>query len=650
MRRTMMLPWLFAWAVMFQAAGLPAAAQEHTCEIKTYRDPRNPAKAGWILKEEMGTHLIVHVGNLYDDVQRAVYIRCHGERAWNALGFSRWMGLGRSWQETYAAAQEACREWRSRRASIRVEEPEPKPRPRADAPADDCGKGAALTRYLSDLSAHHRAISYLDEELGSLLGRSDLETPAVVEVGRRAQRLVADYHRTLKEFRRAETRRGLLDELELLVDTPILINQVIVKYQKLAKSPVKPLTPEDLVRARGQTGSPVLALIRNQLASRLESEGLRDILTSDSWTEAVETATFHARRKVDEYLDRETENILGIGFHDAESAARALRMQMRREIRRQVARLLVKVTSNEIIIELAAGPIIRWLERDLIPRLREALRQKGDLTNRVSRSIETQEAVRDSLNALACDARLSEVRRRLASAQGTIRATHFLDKDLRNAYAAGDLSRLSDALGRLERTIHLTQTRFLLLKDDYEEDLPFIDELIGQLAGILERSIPAESTARRTPPYPVEPVPDTPAPVRRLRYEAAAGIPSLRATLTALRFFEGGDEGVPVDRRQYGTSFSTSSSRFVYWELSLAHPAPGRRVDFTIESIYYAPDGSVIGRADLSTYLEGHWLDSSHCYARGWVEPGHWLPGTYRVEFFVFGERIAVAEFEIQSP
>jgi hypothetical protein len=171
------------------------------------------------------------------------------------------------------------------------------------------GNGAGLTRHLEALRTQHRNIQTIDSELEWLLSSESPDHRQVVEYGRKAERIAADYHKTFKEFQRAETRQGLVEELDLLVETPLLLNQVVVKYQHLARVPITPLKPEDLIRSRDERSRTIIKLVRDQLASRLESEGLRDILTSDSWEEAVEKAAGHALRKVEEFIDGETERI-----------------------------------------------------------------------------------------------------------------------------------------------------------------------------------------------------------------------------------------------------------------------------------------------------------------------------------------------------
>jgi len=502
----------------------------------------------------------------------------------------------------------------------------------------DCGKGAALTRYLDALRAHHRNVQTIDSELEWLLNDRRPDTRKIIEYGRKAERIAADYHKTFKEFQRAETRRGLIEELDLLVETPLLLNQVVVKYQHLAQVPITPIKPEDLVQSRNERSRTIIKLARDYIASGLESQGLRDILTAESWNEAVEKTAAHAQRKAEEFIDGETERIFGFGFHDVESAKRALQLQLRREIRRHVAKLLIKVTSNEIVIEIVAGPVIRWIERDLLPRLKEALRQKGNLPVRVARSVETMEAARLELNKLPCDAKLRDVRRRVASTWGTIYAARFLQKDLTaaGAGAAAELARFDQALADLGRTIRLAEARFLLTKNDYADDLVLIDEVLGIMRDILKRSIPSETGVQIEPQLR-----------QRLRQEEAATFSSIAPALKALRLYEAGLEGVADGFRDYRTTFPRADSRLIWWELHFEYPAPGRRIDFSVEAVYYLPDGREMNRNATAFNFQPEWTSSQHSNGFGYRDRGGWQPGIYRVELFVDGAKIGEGKFHI---
>jgi hypothetical protein len=126
-----------------------------------------------------------------------------------------------------------------------------------------------------------------------------------------------------------------------------------------------------------------------------------------------------------------------------------------------------------------------------------------------------------------------------------------------------------------------------------------------------------------------------------------ATISGLNATVTALNFYEGGKGGVPYDQRIYSTRFSRSEARFIFWEVNLELPAPGRRMDFEIAATWYKPDGSVLTNQTKPAYLESDWTSSYHAFGWGWPESGNWKPGSYKLELSVQGQIVARRYFEI---
>jgi hypothetical protein len=128
-------------------------------------------------------------------------------------------------------------------------------------------------------------------------------------------------------------------------------------------------------------------------------------------------------------------------------------------------------------------------------------------------------------------------------------------------------------------------------------------------------------------------------------------IPSLNARVTALRFYESGNEFLPPEERVYAQRFGSDTSRYINWVLDLAHPAPGRRVDFKITAIYLRDNGpgswEEFFRQTLDAYVEGDWASSYHGWSYGFDEPGNWEIGSYSVELHVEGKKIANEQFEI---
>jgi hypothetical protein len=124
-------------------------------------------------------------------------------------------------------------------------------------------------------------------------------------------------------------------------------------------------------------------------------------------------------------------------------------------------------------------------------------------------------------------------------------------------------------------------------------------------------------------------------------------IPSFKARVTALWFFEGSATAPPLKERSYDIRFGTSEARFIFWELNLEHPAPGRQVNLAVEAFWYRPDGNLLRKQLLKTTIEPNWTWSYQTYGFGWDEPGHWEVGSYHVDLYVEGNMIASGSFEI---
>lgn len=138
---------------------------------------------------------------------------------------------------------------------------------------------------------------------------------------------------------------------------------------------------------------------------------------------------------------------------------------------------------------------------------------------------------------------------------------------------------------------------------------------------------------------PAEPLP-APSP------SAMMPIPGIK--ISAMQFFEGPhDETLEKSRRIYRYNFDRFTSRSIYWELDLSFPKPSRRIDFQVDAIWYKSDGTEMTRQTLSAYVLPEWGTSWHTRGYGWVEPGHWTPGNYRVDLYFQNMRIASGTFQI---
>ena len=192
-----------------------------------------------------------------------------------------------------------------------------------------------------------------------------------------------------------------------------------------------------------------------------------------------------------------------------------------------------------------------------------------------------------------------------------------------------------------------------MVKDDYEDDLPWVDNLVSQMLDNLKRSIPTGTADQRRfrindpqPPIDLDLATEI---MGGLTGENRHDIPSLQAKVTEVKFYEGGVDTVPVEQRIYGNRFSRASTRLVWWDINLAYPDPGKRIDFSVEALCFRPDGTVLNRQSQNYFIQSPWTNSFHAMGFGGHAPGTWTPGIYRVELFVSGKDVGGGSFEITT-
>jgi hypothetical protein len=135
---------------------------------------------------------------------------------------------------------------------------------------------------------------------------------------------------------------------------------------------------------------------------------------------------------------------------------------------------------------------------------------------------------------------------------------------------------------------------------------------------------------------------------RTVRSNLFGDSPALRYNSVKVRFFPTGYKMCPQGQRDYRTLIARKDATFVGWELNLALPAPGRRLDYQIKAHWFKPDGSLLTHQTAQTYCEATWTAPWCARSWGYQKPGNWEPGTYRVEFYINGNKAAEEQFTIQ--
>lgn len=124
-------------------------------------------------------------------------------------------------------------------------------------------------------------------------------------------------------------------------------------------------------------------------------------------------------------------------------------------------------------------------------------------------------------------------------------------------------------------------------------------------------------------------------------------ISPLDLKVTSVKTFESGPDVPAKEKRVYSGKFDRAKSRYVSYELNYVLTPSKNRRSVTLEERWYRPDGSLLSENSSNLALEPEWSSAYFTLGYGWKDPGRWLPGVYRTDFFIGGAKIASGSFEI---
>ncbi len=122
---------------------------------------------------------------------------------------------------------------------------------------------------------------------------------------------------------------------------------------------------------------------------------------------------------------------------------------------------------------------------------------------------------------------------------------------------------------------------------------------------------------------------------------------NLRARVVSLRFFEGDESTIPEAQRVYLDRFPQAKTRYIHWELKLAYPPPKKLTQFTINALWYGPEGNILADLPSQRTIQPDWDNSWHCGGYGAAAPGSWRPGAYRLVLQVNNREVARGSFQV---
>ncbi|GEM_PF-6448788 len=668
---------ILAFLFQFIGQGRLLADETYTCEIIEYRDPANPDAAGWMVREEQGRRLVVHIGNSEAAFQ-SVYIRVHGEAQWNALGFSKWLRMGRHWREAVAEAAKACGEWKKKNAVTSQQRIVP---PVSEAPQPPrLAEMVVEQRHLVREKAQFRVWARAEyREIGGYRpgeitftvmarpgrGRSDLSwtlRPGERTVRQQGNHLLLDFQGEIAQpgtytvrvvlrdsrFRSGAHRElGYEDQLRLAMQVQRPAAEIKEASGNVSVMRIEPATATGGVRVKA--GGRVYPSRNPDLLQDLAS------LTGDRqpdpyanpgqhWEKASSRFVYEGDKislwgERDRASIREFMNSGGVAGHSVDELIAAMStgvsrvvLEWERGLRGEAIwdpRPGTANMSGEFIVGASRATSGKWQEkwRSLFGQACQMLFEQG--------IDEAKEQALDWLLGISIPS------------GGPVVSLFNL--------SAGD--RMYDDLiyVRLNSRVFIRGGRGRVELFTLEGAPELIDPRSnrrtivrpGQTATAKRGSI---SSARAFRPGDLIPPHWLREPGAERRIDRKRQLPviaGLQVVPAGIRFFESKKGDVPLASRQYRTRFAAGEVRTINWELRLQHPAPPRRLDFQISARLTDSQGRMVASPTWSSYLEKDWTDTTHPYGWGADKPGYWKPGTYTLILSINGSEVARDAFEV---
>ncbi len=119
-------------------------------------------------------------------------------------------------------------------------------------------------------------------------------------------------------------------------------------------------------------------------------------------------------------------------------------------------------------------------------------------------------------------------------------------------------------------------------------------------------------------------------------------------TFKTMRFFEGGFNVPDESQRKYIAQFPKNATRYVWCQIEVENRLYNvRQHNHKVIWRYYNADGTLRGETDADFGIKQEWSTAWIPAGWGWDEPGSWPVGTYRVEVWMDGKKIAQDSFTI---
>ena len=356
---------------------------------------------------------------------------------------------------------------------------------------------AAPPRYLERLRTQYRKLQSLESELDGLSESLHRPRVKIADAGSRLLREGIALRETLEALRNSEAPQESKEELQLVGAAVDLLHDLLCKYRLLAGLELSRLTAQQKRQVRNNVELLVGDVAQGKVAARLQAEGLRDLLDRDGWDEACGRTALHVKRKVQEWVRLQLEQISRKPLYDIASATTVLGEGVHRQVARRLEALAVKITSDELSIIVGGRGVVQF-DGEALKRF---LAGQGRAESRARHVTAAAGKAGRTLESLPKDGAPDNVWARLRRAEGALAALRSLLADLQRSNDNGLCRGLTAAAGRLEASVRSARRRFPLRSPEIIEELDRKASLLAEtLSGIRKLGVVKKPPAMRAAP------------------------------------------------------------------------------------------------------------------------------------------------------
>jgi len=352
------------------------------------------------------------------------------------------------------------------------------------------------TAYVSQLRTVAAQVDASRAEVSRLPPLSAANRSTLTAAGTRLATAAAAARDMLRTYRDARTRYGTTEEWRLVQKLLTDLQGARTVYGQRAGVTLTVPTAQQRSQAQGLFEASLAAVASQQIARWTGDEGLGEALTSGS----LATVKAQLRLQLTNRVRAQAEKAIT----DATGFAVALNVPLKQQVVFQVQRLtsawlaraVLHVSPQGLVIQLAGAPIVNWIGATL----QAALRNSGNATGRADTTIAQFARWRSQLLLLPPTSSLASARGLSTKIDRELNRTGFLKLDLRRAGKAVVLGRVEESESLTRTALSVFSSRFLLDSPMAHADL---NAMVDQAKRLLREIEAITAKLGATPSGPV---------------------------------------------------------------------------------------------------------------------------------------------------